>query len=206
LRIDTIVTGTWLGQRIFQYGHGQFTQPVPNPTSGPPPPDALGPRPVPYYGQGQPAPTERLIHEMPVTSAPSRVDRDPQSNMDTNRNEGYQARVAPIIARLRAQGVEFDENPRHFNFAPDLANHHRAANPSPVLHNTPQVASLTPWQEAMRRRFLIDPMRDMNARQSDANAVPGIRFISDGRTVWNTAVASEPASDPNTDLESDSGL
>jgi hypothetical protein len=58
----------------------------------------------------------------------------------------------------------------------------------------------------MRRRFLIDPMRDMNARRSDANAVPGIRFISDGRTVWNTAVASEPASDSNTDLESDPSL
>jgi hypothetical protein len=181
------------------------------PTNGPPPFNAPVPRPVPYYGQGQPAPTERTIHEMPVTSAPPRVDRDPQSNLHTNRNEGYQARVAPIIARLRAEGVEFDENPRHFNFTPDLANHHRTANPSPALDNTPQVASLTPWQEAMqepamRRRFLIDSMRDLNARHQQANAVPGIRFISDGRTVWNTAVASEPASDSNTDLESDPSL
>jgi hypothetical protein len=204
MRIETIVTGTWLGQRVFEYGHGQLTELRAIPASGPPSFDAPVPRPVPYYGQSQPTPRERPVHEMPVPSAPPLVNRDPQNNLHTNPNEGYQARVAPIISRLRAEGVEFDENPRHFNFAPHLANLQRAADPSPALDNTPQVASQIPFQEAMRRRFLIDPMRDMNARHQHANAVSGIRFISDGRTVWNTAVASEPASESNTDLESDS--
>jgi hypothetical protein len=57
----------------------------------------------------------------------------------------------------------------------------------------------------MRRRFLADAIRNMREGHQHTEIVPSARFISDGNTVWSTAVSSEPAADPDTNFESDSG-
>jgi hypothetical protein len=137
---------------------------------------ASGPDPRPRHDPGQPVPRQEHAHGITVLPARPQVNEGAQNNLPTRPNEGYQARVAPILARLRAEGVEFNDTPRQFNFARDLARNLRAANPPPAPH---------------RQRMSV---------------MPSVRFISDGQTVWSAATDSEPTVDTNTDLESDSDV
>jgi hypothetical protein len=92
---------------------------------------APGPGPHRRYDLGQTVLRHGNAHGMPVHPARPHVNEGAQNNLPATANENYQARVAPIIARLRAEGVEFNDAPRQFNFARDLARNLRAANPPP---------------------------------------------------------------------------
>jgi hypothetical protein len=171
IRIETVVTGTWLGEQVFQEVHGQTIRPEPMSDGRLTPLAAPGPRP--RVDPGQPILRQGNAHGMPVHPARPHANEGAQNNLPTTPNENYQARAAPILARLRAEGVEFNDAPRQFNFARDLARNLRAASPPP----------------APNRQHL--------------SAAPTVRFISDRHTVWNAATGSEPAVDTDTDLESD---
>jgi hypothetical protein len=203
ITIDFIITGTWLGVRIFE-DHRRVV------VRGPGPSNAPRSHPIPHHGQEQPLSRERPIHSIPVPSHLLRVDRTAstrnetgtQGNLHTTPNESYQADAAAILARLRGEGVEFNDTPRRFNFAQDLVR--------PPSTATPRQAPAQTFRErmqnmVMRRRFLADAMRNMREGRQQTDLVSSARFVSDGNTVWSTAVSSDPAADFDTDLENDSG-
>jgi hypothetical protein len=169
------VTGTWLGEQVFEEAHRQIIRPEPVSVSADRmvPLAAPGPGPRPRFDPGQPILRQGNAHGMPVRPARVHVNEVAQNNLPARPNEGYQARVAPIIARLRAEGVEFNDAPRQFNFTHDLARNLRVPGPP----------------SAPDRRL--------------PTATPTTRFVSDGHTVWVAATDSEPAVDTNIDLESD---
>jgi hypothetical protein len=137
---------------------------------------APGPGLRPRHDPGQPVPRQGHAQNMPIRPPRPHINEDAQNNLPATPNEGYQARVAPILARLRAEGVEFNDPPRRFDFARDLARNLRAASPPPASN---------------RQRL---------------TTAPTTRFISDGDTVWIAATGEEPAVDTNTDLDNDSDV
>jgi hypothetical protein len=124
------VTGTWLGEQVFEEAHRQIIRPEPVSVSADRmvPLAAPGPGPRPRFDPGQPILRQGNAHGMPVRPARVHVNEVAQNNLPARPNEGYQARVAPIIARLRAEGVEFNDAPRQFNIARDLARNIRAGS------------------------------------------------------------------------------
>ena len=114
--------------------------------------------------------------------APTRNGSDTQSDVP---NQDYQARVAPILARLRAQGVMFNETPRHFNLAADLARAPHTTSSYPARDNTSPIAG----QTSSQRTDTVQPTR----------------FTSDGHAAWDLP-APEPDHDSETDHEGGSGL
>jgi len=172
----------WRGEQIFQDVHRQITAPSPT----------LYGAPVPHPGQTRSLFEERLSHGMSALSkttranrpVSARVDGSTPSNSHTIPNQGYQANAAAILACLRAQGVEINNTPRHFDFARDLARL-RAVN-QPSAHIDAPLVSQTPSQRT--------------------DTVPSAGSISGENIVWNTAVSSEPDSDSTSDLGSRSGV
>lgn len=126
--------------------------------------------------------------------ASTRDERDTQGTLHNRPTEDYQARVTPILARLRAEGVRFDDSPRRFNFARELI---RPPGSSDLSSSTTTNATPVPR--------LTRPQR--------TSAVPPPRLIWDGRTLWHTAGASEttrdserePAHDSETETEGQPG-
>lgn len=183
IEIYTITSGIYLGERLFTHVSRQvfILRLVPsNPSS---------PRPTPH-DQIQPLFGDRHTPAMPTSPLSPRVNRtastgDGSDTQSNTPNQDYQARVAPVIARLRAQGVEFNETPRRFNFPADLTRAPRAASSSPARGNTSPVTRQTSLQRT-------------DTRQSSG-------FVSDGYTVWSIP-APEPDHDSETDHEGDPGL
>lgn len=151
-------------------------------------PDAPGSRPIPQ-DRTQPPSEDEHTPVMPTSPHPPFVHRTTSTGASSDTqsgtpNQDYQARVAPILARLRAQGVEFNETPRRFNLAAGLSRAPRAASSSPALGSTSPIAGQT------------SPERTDTAQS--------IRFVSDGHTVWRTP-APEPDHGSEADHEGGSG-
>ncbi|KAH0283077.1 hypothetical protein M436DRAFT_65625 [Aureobasidium namibiae CBS 147.97] len=168
----TIIRGIWFEEVVFANVRRQVfvIRPIHH--------NAPGPRPIPH-DHTQPPSGDGHNPSMPTSTGDG---SDTQSHVP---NQDYQAHVAPLLARLRGQGVEFNETPRRFNLAADLAHAPRAASSSSARGNTSSVAR----QTSAQRRDIMQPTG----------------FVSDGHAVWSLP-GPEPDHDSGTNREGGSGL